>query len=110
VEHSSTNSEGRSPSGSRPAADDNRTESGDAVTITVGPLPDGFYVADDGPGISESERERIFDAGYSTGSDGTGLGLAIVRDVIDAHGWSIRVDESEAGGARFEVTGVETVE
>jgi PAS domain S-box-containing protein len=88
---------------------DNRTGSGDPVTITVGSLPDGFYVADDGPGIPEPERKQVFDAGYSTNADGTGLGLAIVRDVIDAHGWSIRIDESEAGGARFEVTGVETV-
>jgi len=79
-----------------------------AVTITVGPLANGFYVADDGDGIPESERDRIFEAGYSTNDRGTGLGLAIVHDVIEAHGWDIAVVESDTGGARFEVTGVET--
>jgi len=81
----------------------------DGVTITVGSLPDGFYVADDGPGIPESDRERIFEAGYSTNRDGTGLGLAIVRDAVEAHGWALAVTESETGGARFEITGVQAL-
>jgi PAS domain S-box-containing protein len=81
----------------------------DGVTITVGNLPDGFYVADDGPGIPESDRERIFDAGYSTNQNGTGLGLAIVRDAVEAHGWELAVTESETGGARFEITGVQAL-
>ncbi len=76
-----------------------------AVTVTVGDLDDdaGFYVADDGPGIPESEREAIFESGYSKGDEGTGFGLSIVRTIVDAHGWDIRVTESEAGGARFEI-------
>ena len=86
------------------AADDR-----DGVTITVGSLPDGFYVADDGPGIPESDRERIFEAGYSTNRNGTGLGLAIVRDAVEAHGWELAVTESETGGARFEITGVQAL-
>jgi PAS domain S-box-containing protein len=79
------------------------------VTITIGSLADGFYVADDGPGIPESEREGVFEAGYSTNENGTGLGLTIVRDVVEAHDWTIEIGESEAGGARFEITGVEGV-
>ena len=43
----------------------------------------------------------------ATADDGTGLGLAIVRAVVEAHGWDIRATESDQGGARFEVTGVE---
>jgi PAS domain S-box-containing protein len=81
---------------------------GDDVTVTVGPLPDGFYVADDGPGIDPAAREDVFDAGYSTSRSGTGFGLRIVEQVADAHGWSVRAVESETGGARFEVTGVES--
>jgi signal transduction histidine kinase len=81
----------------------------DGVTITVGSLPDGFYVADDGPGVPESDRERIFEAGYSTNRNGTGLGLAIVRDAVEAHGWALAVTESETGGARFEITGVQAL-
>ena len=115
VEHGSTGSEGRSPSSNRAPPGDSRTESGDAVehgggdvTVTVGTLPDGFYVADDGPGIDPARREAVFDAGHSTSQSGTGFGLRIVEQVADAHGWSVRAVESEAGGARFEVTGVES--
>jgi len=80
---------------------------GPGVTVTVGELVDGFYVADDGAGVPTDERDRIFDAGYSTARDGTGFGLSIVEDVADAHEWSIRAAEGTDGGARFEVTGVE---
>ena len=77
----------------------------------MGTLDDeGFYVADDGPGIPREQRTDVFESGYSTVSDGTGFGLAIVQEVVEAHGWSIRVTESTAGGARFEVTGVDVVE
>jgi PAS domain S-box-containing protein len=86
----------------------NQTRSDDAVTITVGDLSGGFYLEDDGPGIPESERDTVFDAGYTTSDDGTGFGLRIVERIVEAHGWSIRVDESETGGARFEITGIET--
>jgi signal transduction histidine kinase len=76
---------------------------GEGVRIAVGPLEDGagFFVADDGPGIPRSERERVFERGYSGGS-GTGLGLAIVRQAAREHGWSVSVTDSEDGGARFE--------
>ncbi|MFC6989790.1 sensor histidine kinase [Haloplanus sp. GCM10025708] len=80
---------------------------GDDVTVTVGDLDNGFYVADDGPGISADERESVFDAGYSTADDGTGFGLSIVKQVADAHGWNISITESEVGGTRFEITGTE---
>mgnify|MGYP002338671787 CR=1 FL=1 len=77
------------------------------VTVTVGELEDGFYVADDGQGIPEDERETVFESGYSTAEDGTGLGLSIVSDIARSHGWDVTVTESEDGGARFEVTGIE---
>jgi len=82
------------------------------VTITVGDLEggDGFYVADDGPGIPPDERERVFDSGYSSDGDGTGLGLAIVERIATAHGWTATVTESAAGGARFELAGVDSVD
>jgi signal transduction histidine kinase len=76
------------------------------VTVTVGGLPDGFYVADDGEGVPPADRDRVFERGYTTG-DGTGLGLSIVEQIVGAHGWSVRATESEDGGARFEITGVE---
>lgn len=79
---------------------------GEDVSVTVGALEDGFYVEDDGPGIPEGERGRVFTAGYSTREDGTGFGLRIVEQIVDAHGWELSVTESADGGARFEVTGV----
>jgi PAS domain S-box-containing protein len=78
------------------------------VTVTVGDLADGFYVADDGPGVPPSEREQVFESGYSTADGDTGFGLAIVAEIAEAHGWSVAVTDSEDGGARFEITGVET--
>ena len=82
---------------------------GEHVTVTVGSLPDGFYVADDGPGIDPENREDILSFGYSTREEGTGFGLAIVSEIVDAHGWEIAVTEADSGGARFEMTDVEPV-
>jgi signal transduction histidine kinase len=78
------------------------------LQVTVGSLGegDGFFVADNGVGIPESDRERVLSAGYSTGSGGTGLGLSIVSEVARAHGWSVSVTEGQDGGARFEFRGV----
>jgi PAS domain S-box-containing protein len=80
------------------------------VTITVGNLTekDGFYIADDGPGLPEGEPEKVFDAGYSTTKAGTGFGLNIVQEITKAHGWTVQITESEGGGARFEITDVRT--
>jgi PAS domain S-box-containing protein len=77
------------------------------VRVRVGELDDGFYVADDGTGIPPGDREAVFDAGYSTADRGTGFGLRIVEEIADAHGWAVGVTDSNEGGARFEITGVE---
>ncbi|WP_123536984.1 PAS domain-containing sensor histidine kinase [Halosimplex salinum] len=107
VEHGSTSPPSHAPEDS--------AEHGEATpTVTVGTLADGFYVADDGPGIAAADRERVFDVGYSTNkSEGnTGMGLAIVRKVADAHGWTVDVTDANDGvsgdrsGARFEFRGV----
>jgi len=79
---------------------------GPGVAITVGTTGEGFYVADDGPGIPAEEREQVFKPGYSGSEDGTGFGLTIVKRIVEAHGWMITVTDSETGGARFEVSGV----
>lgn len=82
---------------------------GEKVVVTVGELDDGFYIEDDGPGIPETKRDEVFDAGVSTSQEGTGFGLSIVRRIVEAHGWEIHVTEGADGGARFEITGVEFV-
>ncbi|AYY56884.1 ATP-binding protein [Burkholderia multivorans] len=65
------------------------------------------YVEDDGPGVPENERERIFDAfvRLDRRTGGYGLGLAISRQVLHAHNGRIAVvDPLELGGARFEIS------
>jgi signal transduction histidine kinase len=61
-------------------------------------------IADDGPGISAGNRERVFDPFFTTRRDdgGTGMGLTIVRAMLEAHQSSIRLVETESG-ARFEL-------
>jgi signal transduction histidine kinase len=90
---------------------------GSDVTIYIGQLQslhtttrvstteftDGFYIADDGPGIPLDDPSRVFESGHST--DSTGLGLAIVERIIEAHGWEITASRSAQGGARFEIHG-----
>ncbi|WP_435095770.1 two-component system sensor histidine kinase NtrB [Halorubrum sp. N11] len=83
---------------------------GDDVTVTIGEVDEGFYVADDGPGIPESDREAVFDPGFSTSDGGTGFGLEIVQTVATAHGWDVRVTDAADGGTRFEFTGVDVFE
>jgi len=81
---------------------------GDDVTVCVGALEDGdgLYVADDGPGVRPENRSDIFESGYTLSDDGNGFGLAIVEQIVEAHGWSVSVTDSESGGARFEITEV----
>ena len=69
-----------------------------------------IVVDDDGPGIPQSERERVFerfvrlDDARARDAGGSGLGLAIVREIVGAHGGAVVVSESPLGGARFTVT------
>ncbi len=60
-------------------------------------------VSDNGPGVDEAERERVFDLFHSGRRGGTGLGLAIVRRIANAHGGEVRVRNDGRPGATFEV-------
>ncbi len=68
-----------------------------------------FVVEDDGPGIPEDQRERVFerfhrtDAARTRAAGGTGLGLSIVRAIALAHGGGARVSAGSLGGARVEL-------
>ena len=61
-------------------------------------------VADDGPGIPERDRMRVFDRFVRLGSDrarssgGTGLGLAIVAEIVTAHGGEVTIGDRLGGG------------
>ena len=60
-------------------------------------------VNDNGPGIPEDRRLKIFEPFYTSRPDGTGLGLAIVRQTVEAHSGFIVVGTSQSGGASFSV-------
>lgn len=62
-----------------------------------------LVVEDNGPGIPEAERERVFEPYRSGSKGGLGLGLALVKGIVLAHGGSIRVESGHWGGARFRI-------
>ncbi len=82
------------------------------VLITAAARPEGIVVeiADDGPGIPEEDRERVFgrfvrlDASREQASGSAGLGLAIAREIAAAHGATIVLTEAPGGGTRAVVT------
>ena len=113
VEHGSTGSQASPEDATEHGTDDK------SVEIRIEPISrswpsepegqprEGFAVEDDGPGIPEPIREAILEPGYTQAVDGTGFGLAIVKEVVDSHGWTLTITESESGGARFEILDVE---
>jgi len=75
---------------------------GEDVSMRVEVDDEMVYVADDGPGIPDDQKDKIFEHGH-TGGNGTGLGLSIVQSVIEGHDWEIDAAESKEGGARFDI-------
>ena len=118
VEHGSTSSRpgadeavghGSAPQSQADGTGQTLEHQDDGVTITLDTLQsgDGFYVADDGPGIPTEKRDQIFESGWSSSEEGTGFGLTIVSEIAASHDWAISIAESDDGGARFEFHGVE---
>jgi two-component system nitrogen regulation sensor histidine kinase NtrY len=66
---------------------------------------DRFFisVADEGSGIKDEHKDRLFQPYFSTKEDGTGLGLAIAHRIVDEHGGSIRVKDNSPRGIVFTV-------
>ena len=58
---------------------------------------------DNGPGMSEAQKQRAFDPYFTTRDEGTGLGLAIVRGTVESLGGRIRLDTSPGRGAKFRI-------
>lgn len=85
-------------------------------TLAFPPAPRSVLlsVSDDGPGIPEPLRARIFDPGFTTHQEPEaahwpaprrrGLGLSIVRNLVESAGGAVRATASHSGGARFEIT------
>jgi PAS domain S-box-containing protein len=77
---------------------------GEDVSIEVGPLTDGngFYIADDGPGLPEDVQEAVREYDEVGTMTSGGIGLVSVVDVADAHGWDVSVSNTD-DGVRFEI-------
>ncbi len=89
---------------------DAMSKKGGNLAVRVGPktlMPNRKHVSvtvsDDGPGIPDEIRDRIFEPFVTTKSNGTGLGLAITKRILTAHHGSIQIN-SFPGGTMFEVT------
>lgn len=78
---------------------------GGHVTVELIPNHDEFRirVQDDGQGIADDVRSRIFEPFFSTKEGGTGLGMSIVHSLVSLHGGAIALDTSPRG-TRFDVT------
>lgn len=82
------------------------SEQGGKVTVGLAHRGEGvlLFVDDEGRGIPESEREKIFLPYYSKSPKGTGLGLAIVKRIIADHDGSIEAQAREPRGTRMAIT------
>lgn len=79
------------------------------VSFDDGSMIDGepalcVRIRDNGPGLNEEQRRRIFDEFYTTKPSGTGLGMAIVRRLVEAHGGRVEVAPQSRAGAEVVVT------
>jgi len=82
------------------------TGKGGRIDILVTTLKHGFRIrfSDDGPGVAEEDRERIFEAEFSRKANGMGLGLFIARQLIEPYGKLVYREEGRLPGACFEAT------
>ncbi|MFW6196984.1 MAG: ATP-binding protein [Thermoplasmatota archaeon] len=76
------------------------------IRIEVTPREDEYIVTvkDDGKGIPDEAKEKIFERGFKEGENaGSGLGMYLVKEIVESYGGSVEVKDSELGGARFDV-------
>jgi len=81
---------------------------GGAITLRVRPEAGGAAVdvSDAGPGLGEEAAAHLYELFYTTKERGSGLGLPLTREIVTAHGGTIRVDRAppeDGGGARFTI-------
>ena len=62
-------------------------------------IPPVIHISDDGKGVSPEDRDKIFEALYSTKNFGVGLGLPIMKQIMEQHHGGITIDSPPDGGA-----------
>lgn len=79
------------------------TEQGGTVRLRAHTTPEGVEVCveDDGAGVAEELRKRVFEPFFTTKPGGTGLGLFVCRRIVEQFGGTLRLHDSELGGAAF---------
>ncbi len=70
------------------------------ITASAGPAGMSVAIEDDGEGVSPDARSSVLQRGVRLDERGTGLGLAIVQDVLEAYGWTLRLETSQLGGLK----------
>jgi len=92
---------------SMPPADIGGALKGRKIVVRSEPESGGdgprLSVADTGPGLSQENRERIFEPFFSTKRDGLGMGLSISRSIVEAHGGRLWAENRLDGGAVFHI-------
>jgi signal transduction histidine kinase len=80
---------------------------GETGTVTLGiEQSDGavqLLVADDGAGMTEETRARLFEPFFTTQAKGVGLGLAVSRRIVEAHGGRLLCESAVGSGTQFRV-------
>jgi signal transduction histidine kinase len=73
------------------------------IRLSTGTNPEGVWVRveDNGPGVPEEEKAKVFDLYYTTRADGTGVGLPMVHRITVEHKGRVELGRSELGGASF---------
>ncbi|UCE25189.1 MAG: PAS domain-containing protein, partial [Candidatus Zixiibacteriota bacterium] len=73
-----------------------------SITIrTMAASPCTLSIVDDGKGIGEEQRQRLFTPFYSTKKDGQGIGLTLIREILVNHGFSFNLESVSDGGTEF---------
>jgi signal transduction histidine kinase len=78
--------------------------SGGNIHVSAIRFPQGFTIADDGPGIPASAAQEIFTPFFSTKPTGQGVGLTLTREILEAHKTTYHLSTEEDGWTRLRVT------
>jgi len=88
-----------------------RRHGGPTIEVSLSPTTDGFQIAvqDDGPGLSDDEKNSAFDRFYrgsnasEKSEEGSGLGLPVVKSIVEAHGGHVTLGDADLGGLLVQI-------